>query len=71
MKKSILFLAFIAVCNVFAQEREDSLLSLLRLDEVVVSAPVMQVNNSKEELDYQTLNYDRICRICWCPRHPW
>ena len=58
MKKSILFLAALVPSSVFAQVSEDSLLSQLRLDEVIVSAPVMQVSNSKKEVKYDELNRD-------------
>ena len=56
MKKSVLFLAAMATSSVFAQVSEDSLLSQLRLDEVIVSAPVMQVSNSKKEVKYVLLH---------------
>ena len=58
MKKSVLFLAAMATSSVFAQVSEDSLLSQLRLDEVIVSAPVMQMSNSKKEVKYDELNRD-------------
>ena len=57
-KKSVLFLAALVSSSVFAQVSEDSLLSQLRLDEVIVSAPVMQVSNSKKEVKYDELNRD-------------
>jgi iron complex outermembrane receptor protein len=57
MKKSILFLVFIAVCNVFAQAREDSLLIQGRdIPEVEVVARVEQPTETHKKLSGEDLN---------------
>ena len=62
MKKIFcIVLAFVATSTVFAQWTGDTLLISKSLDDiVVVSAPVVQVTNSKQELAHAELNSDNM-----------